>query len=40
MKKIRAASKIGLDTYSYEAFMELRGWVSEQDLEKLQRANF
>lgn len=40
MKKIRAASKIGLDTYSYEAFMELNGWVSDQDLEKLQRANF
>lgn len=40
MKKIRAANKIGLETYSYEAFMELKGWVSDQDLEKLQRANF
>lgn len=40
MKKIRAANKIGLETYSYEAFMELKGWVSEQDLEKLKRANF
>lgn len=40
MKKIRAANNIGLETYSYEAFMELKTWVSDQDLEKLQRANF
>lgn len=40
IKKIRAANNIGLETYSYDAFMELKSWISEQDLEKLQRANF
>lgn len=40
IRKIQAARRIGLNNYATAALMEMREWMTDQELEKLQMMNF
>ncbi len=40
VSKVSAARKVGLENYANEALEQMRGWISEEELEAIQMSNF